>query len=55
MGNLKRRKFSVYLEKIKKGKIFSKCQKDLYKSLGNVSRGIFRTYSEIYDGAFLRK
>ena len=32
--------------------IFSKCQSDLYKSLDNVSRGVFRTHSGINDGAF---
>ena len=35
--------------------MFSKCQNDLYKSLDDVSRGVFRTHWEIYDGAFFKK
>ena len=35
--------------------IIPKCYSNLYKSLENVSRGIFRTQSNIYDGVFLWK
>ena len=40
--------------------MFSICQNDLYKSLeylevSKVSRGVFKTHSKIYDGAFLEK
>ena len=56
MGNPKRRKCSTYLERIKKRTNVFKMSKrfDLYKSLDNASRGVFRNHSEIYDGAFLR-
>ena len=34
---------------------FSKRRSDLYRSLDNVSRGVFRTHSNIYGEAFLQK
>ena len=52
MGNLKRRKCSVYLERIKNEQIFSKRHNDLYKSVDNISSGVFRTKWNIYDGVF---
>ena len=55
MENLKRRKSSGYLERIKKQTDIFKTSKKLVKSLDNESRGVFKTHSEIYDGAILRK
>lgn len=55
MENLKRRKSSGYLERIKKQTDIFKTSKKLVKSLDNESRGVFKTHSEIYDEAILRK
>ena len=41
--------------RMKKYKVFPKRHNNLYKSLENVSRGIFGTQSNIYDGAFFAK
>ena len=55
MGNPKIRKCCAYLERITEtNKYFQNVKSDLYKSLDNVSWGVFRTHSEIYD-SFLRK